>query len=812
MQRPFRRAFPALAAQPGCQYALHFAHWRHRTGAFPVFRPSQLSVALAIAAVAAWPASIAYSTGVLTPKQAKLQGLVATAKQHEQKVDKLIVKLRTPKAEALATAMSATRTQSLAKTAGTGMKALRTTAGGAHLMQLERAVPLSEARAMAARLAQDESVEYAEPDVRFKALAVPNEPRFAQWQWNLFAPVSMYTSGTVTTPAVGGANLPPAWDYTTGSDAVVVAIIDSGIVNHPDLNGAAVANTYTPTGRFLPGYDFISANALGLPANLVANDGNGRDADPSDPGDWITVQDKTLYTDECTMPGEVAPYQMSESSWHGSHVAGVVAATANNSLGIAGVGWNLKILPVRALGKCGGALSDIEEAIRWAAGLSVSGAPANPYPAQVINLSLGGEGSCGPTMQSAVNAAIAAGAVVVAATGNGSDVNTISPANCSGVIGVTAHTINGENADYANIGPGTALSAPGGGSPIVLGRGGPTDSAGFDGRYIFSTVLFGATTPTSAASGSTETGAAYAGFAGTSAAAPQVAGVAALLKSSVPAATPANIRSFLLNVRPYPTGSACAPGGGLFSTGCGAGLLDAGLALASTGNDAAPAAAAGVDQIVAPGASVTLNGGGSKAFNSKTISSYMWSQTAGPTVTLNNANTASASFTAPATGTLTFRLQVTDSAAKTGTDLASVRVNSAPVLAAAPAARSASVGETVTFSVSATDVDGDLVTYVAGAASTVPLSTLAPSGIFSWNTSGYAAGTYTLAYFATDGLSQSSTQTVTITLTGGSAANPPIGGGGGGGGSWTWAGIGLLLSLLLLRSAATARQRKRQPE
>lgn len=777
-----------------------------------MFRPSQLSVALAIAAVAAWPAGTAYSTGVLTPKQAKLQGLVATAKQREQKVDRLIVKLRTPKAVALSTTMDATRAQALAKSAGTGMKALRVMAGGAHLMQLERAVPLSEARAMSARLAQDEAVEYAEPDVRFKALVVPNEPRYTQWQWNLFAPASSYTAGTVTTPATGGANLPPAWDYTTGSDAVVVAIIDSGIVNHPDLNGAAIASTYAPSGRFLPGYDFVSANALGLPANFVANDGNGRDADASDPGDWITAQEKTQYPDECTMDGETAPYEASESSWHGSHVAGVVAATANNGLGIAGIGWNVKLLPIRALGKCGGSLSDIEEAVRWAAGLAVTGVPANPYPAQVINLSLGGGDTCGPTMQSAVSAAIAAGAVIVAATGNGSDVNTISPANCNGAIGVTAHTINGENADYANVGMGTTLSAPGGGSPVQLGRGETTDRPGFDGRYIFSTVLFGATTPTSQASGSADSGAAYAGFAGTSAAAPQVAGVAALLKSSVPAATPANIRSFLLNVRPYPTGSACAPGGGLAGM-CGAGLLDAGLALGSTGNDAAPAAAAGVDQIVAPGANVALNGGGSKAFNGKTISAYQWSQTAGPSVTLSNANAASASFTAPATGTLTFRLQVTDNMGKTGSDVASVRVNSAPVLAAAPAARSASVGETVTFSVSATDADGDSVTYVAGAASTVPLSTLAPSGTFSWNTAGYSAGSYTLAYFATDGLSQSPTQTVTITLTGGSAANPPTGGGGdGGGGSWTWAGIGLLLSLLLLRLAAATRQRKRQPQ
>ncbi len=113
----------------------------------------------------------------------------------------------------------------------------------------------------------------------------------------------------------------------------------------------------------------------------------------------------------CTQRPAMMVNQAADSSWHGTHVAGVVAATANNMTGIAGIGWNIRILPVRALGKCGGSLSDIAEAIRWAAGLSVPGVPTNPTPARVINLSLGGGTTClGPTMQSAVDAAIAAGA------------------------------------------------------------------------------------------------------------------------------------------------------------------------------------------------------------------------------------------------------------------------------------------------------------------------------------------------------------------------------------------------------------------
>ena len=271
------------------------------------------------------------------------------------------------------------------------------------------------------------------------------------------------------------------------------------------------------------------------PANFVANDGDGRDADPSDPGDWITAQEKTLYPDDCTGASETSPYAASDSTWHGTHMAGILAATANNSVGIAGIGWNVKVVPVRALGKCGGDLNDIADAIRWAAGLPVSGVPDNPNKASVISLSLGGGDACSTYMQSAVNAATAAGVTIVAATGNEGAIGLIAPANCNGVIAVTAHTINGENADYANVASTTSpkaemLSAPGGGTPTTLGAGGPTDNPNWDGYYIWSTVLFGPTTPTSSTS-SGESGPAYAGFVGTSAATPQVAGVAALIKA-----------------------------------------------------------------------------------------------------------------------------------------------------------------------------------------------------------------------------------------------------------------------------------------
>ena len=265
--------------------------------------------------------------------------------------------------------------------------------------------------------------------------------------------VHSLAAATLAATATGGANLQLAWDVTTGHSSVVLAVIDTGIVNHQDLNGAGISpfsETYVPNGRFLAGYDFISegVGAGTLPANFVSNDGDGRDANPSDPGDWVTTAEEGLYPSLCD-DGNPGPQN---SSWHGSHMAGVAAAIAGNATGIAGIGWNVRILPVRALGKCGGSLSDIAEAIRWAAGLPVPGVPTNTTPAQVISLSLGGGATCPANMQSAVDAAIAAGSVVVAATGNDGAVVLSAPANCTGVIAVTAHTINGDNADYANIG------------------------------------------------------------------------------------------------------------------------------------------------------------------------------------------------------------------------------------------------------------------------------------------------------------------------------------------------------------------------
>ncbi|HTN47826.1 MAG TPA: hypothetical protein VMK32_00175, partial [Burkholderiaceae bacterium] len=248
-----------------------------------MMRPLHLAVvaAIAAAAITSWAAGAPRTSSALTEKQAALRGLPSPAKP-EPRVSKLIVGLKSSAVAERVSAMSEDRVAALSRAAGLGMKALRPLEGRAHLMQLERSMTLSEARAVAARLAQEPGVEYAEPSVRFHVLATPNEVRYAQWQWNLFAPTTSYTgattNGSVTATATGGANLPPAWDYSTAKD-VVVAIVDTGLVNHLDLNGTNGGATYIPSGRFLPGYDFVSSvNGSMAPNNFVANDGNGRDA------------------------------------------------------------------------------------------------------------------------------------------------------------------------------------------------------------------------------------------------------------------------------------------------------------------------------------------------------------------------------------------------------------------------------------------------------------------------------------------------------------------------------------------------------
>ncbi|MFN7345109.1 MAG: S8 family serine peptidase [Betaproteobacteria bacterium] len=498
-------------------------------------------------------------------------------------VGQMIVKLRAAGVDSdRVSGMSAERARRLSSAVGQSLTPLRAMSGEAAVLRLAQPLAAADAQQLAQALARDPAVEWAAPDLPVKRLqSSPPDANFPTRQWNLLPANAQFVSASLVTPAstvnfsaTGGANGPLAWSITRGSAAVRVAVIDTGVhLSHPDL----VAN-------LLPGYDFISADALAVapfnaPLHFVANDGNGRDPDAGDPGDWVTAEEAAAYPILCGA-GDVGP-----STWHGTSMAGLIAAlwTAANpnppGTSLAGLAPEARIVPVRALGKCGGTTADVIDAIRWSAGLAVPGVPLNPNPARLISLSLGtAAGACNAAYQSAVNDVLAAGAAVVAASGNDAANAVSQPANCAGVIGVTAHAINGDNATYANIGPEVALSAPGGGRPSLAALA-PLD-ADQTAYYVWAPSLFGATTPASAAgSGDARSGPATGGLTGTSAAAAQVAAAAALLWSVDPSLAGPQLRAFLTSTaRAHPAAGYCATEP-TAQNRCGAGLLDAGAAV-----------------------------------------------------------------------------------------------------------------------------------------------------------------------------------------------------------------------------------------
>jgi len=364
-------------------------------------------------------------------------------------------------------------------------------------------------------------VEYAQPNYILRISdKTPNDPRYPE-QWHYF------TNGTGPGQSPGGINLPKAWDVSTGSSAVVVAVIDTGILpNHPDTMGSP---------NVVPGYDMISDAFIG-------NDGGGRDNDPTDPGDAVAAG-------ECYPGSPALP-----DSWHGTHVAGTIGAgQTNNGVGVAGINWNVKVQAVRVLGKCGGTTADINDGIRWAAGLSVPGVPANPTPAKVINMSLGtppgNPCSMSPSTQSAINDAVAMGTTVVVAAGNdATDASQVFPASCNNVITVAASDFRGYLATrYSNYGSTVEIMAPGG--DVRRDDNGDNRPDG-----VLSLVHPNAGT--------------YAYYNGTSMAAPHVAGVAALMLAQQPALLPSQVLANLqANALPRTAAQCPQP--------CGAGLLSA---------------------------------------------------------------------------------------------------------------------------------------------------------------------------------------------------------------------------------------------
>ncbi|MEV8433515.1 S8 family peptidase [Streptomyces chartreusis] len=448
----------------------------------------------------------AATTSVAVAQDSPTQETAVPAAQTEAApgtpAERLIVGYKSGAAEAKSNKAAEADAAAKGEEAGEDLDFQRRLGSGAALVDLGESLSRTDVADVVAEYRADPQVAYVVPDRLNKPLAAPNDTEYSK-QWDLFE-------------TTAGMNVPGAWDVATGS-GVTVAVIDTGYVTHSDLGANIVA-----------GYDFISDATVG-------NDGNGRDSNPADPGDWTAAN-------ECAS-GDPAY----GSSWHGTHVAGTIAAVTNNGKGVAGIAYGAKVSPLRVLGKCGGYDSDIIDAITWASGGTVSGVPANANVAKVINMSLGGGGACSTATQSAINAAVNRGTTVVVAAGNSNaNASGYSPASCANVISVAAADRQGNRSYYSNYGTVVDIAAPGGETNSVAANG------------ILSTLNSGAQGP------SAEN---YDYYQGTSMAAPHVAGLAALMKSANPALTPAQIESAIK------TNSRALPG--TCSGGCGAGLADA---------------------------------------------------------------------------------------------------------------------------------------------------------------------------------------------------------------------------------------------
>lgn len=552
--------------------------------------------------------------------------------------DQIIVQWRSGAKTALS-APAAQRAGKLSTRSGIGIEFKRRSTATTEVFKLERAMSGGELQAVLERLNADPDVAFAVADKRRQIQQIPSDPLVVdQWYFLSAQPAATRTD--------------QAWDITTGSNATVVAVIDSGVrYDHPDL-----------AGKLLPGYDFVS-NAL------VANDGDGRDNDASDPGDWIDTADRANAT--------FASCSTTSSSWHGTRVSGLIGASSNDGVGLAGAGWSTRILPVRVLGKCGGFDSDIIDGMRWAAGLTVDGVPANPTPAKIINTSLGGDDDCNAAYQSAVDEITAQGSLIVASVGNdGIPVST--PANCSNVLGVSGIRHVGTKIGFSNLGAGADIGAPGGNcvnSPPF------SDSAPC--IYAMQVAIdLGSTAP--ASPGYTDK--VTRPNVGTSFAAPLVSGAAALMHSVNPQLTPSQFTTLLQeSATPFPTSSTTTTAICRVPTSfvqdaecicttvtCGAGMLNT---VSAVNAALKPFGIVQATATIDPNVSVNIGGSASFGAPGRSIAAYQWSilNVTGATPTLADAAAASTTLQVSGNSRFTLRLRVTDDAGATDdTDFAMV--------------------------------------------------------------------------------------------------------------------------------------------
>ncbi len=446
----------------------------------------------------------------------------------------------------------ATRVREVLAGAGLGKARQRPAGRAAQVLDFGHALAPADAQRMADRLRLRPEVEWVSLNEREQRQQVPDDPYFAasagaSGQWWLRS-ASGSSANALADRLRGVPGLQSAWVTQTGAATPVVAVLDTGITAHPELGP-----------QVLPGFDFVSDLA-------VANDGDGRDADPSDPGDAVTQADLDAN------PAVFGGCDVQTSSWHGTVIAGILAAGTNNGMGVAGVNWAGRVLPVRVAGKCGAEVADIVDGMRWAAGLEVAGAPLNPNPARIVNISFGGSAACNEAYQEAIDELAAVGTVVVAAAGNGHG-SVKRPASCARVIGVAALNRDGFKASYSNFGPAVVVATVGG-DPVGEGLWGAL--LGDDG--LLSLDNLGLQGPESAS---------YGHHFGTSFAAPVVAGVLSLMLSANPDLSVVQlIDGVRRSTRPHVVSammsvcSALNPGRCTCTTDtCGAGILDAPQAL-----------------------------------------------------------------------------------------------------------------------------------------------------------------------------------------------------------------------------------------